>query len=133
MNELNKPPAFLIGQTLTQLESLQSPRLSRFRGRQLFDWLYSKQVDNYEKMSNLSHNFREHLKEIPIHPLKIINENISRTKKTQKYLFQLSSGKLIESVLMKEGKRVTACLSTQVGCAVDCGFCATAKMGLYKI
>ena len=59
-------------------------------------------------MSNLSLNFRQQLKEIPIHPLKIINENISKTKKTQKYLFQLSSGKLIESVLMKEGKRVTA-------------------------
>ena len=133
MNELKKPPAFLIGQTLTQLESFAiSLGCQRFRGRQLFDWLYSKQVDNYDKMSNLSHNFREHLKEIPIHPLKIINENISRTKKTQKYLFQLSSGKLIESVLMKEGKRVTACLSTQVGCAVDCGFCATAKMGFIQ-
>ena len=133
MNELNKPPAFLIGQTLSQLESYAiSLGCQRFRGRQLFDWLYSKQVDNYNKMSNLSHNFREQLKKISIHPLKIINKNISRTKKTQKYLFQLSSGKLIESVLMKEGKRVTACLSTQVGCAVDCGFCATAKMGFIQ-
>ena len=130
MNELKRLPAFLIGQTLTQLESFAiSLGCQRFRGRQLFDWLYSKQVDNYDKMSNLSHNFREQIKEIPIHPLKIINENIS---KTQKYLFQLSSGKLIEAVLMKEGKRVTACLSTQVGCAVDCGFCATAKMGFIQ-
>ena len=133
MNELKKPPAFLIGQSLPQLESFAiSLGCQRFRGRQLFDWLYSKQVDNYDKMSNLSHNFREQIKEIPIHPLKIINENISKTKKTQKYLFQLSSGKLIEAVLMKEGKRVTACLSTQVGCAVDCGFCATAKMGFIQ-
>ena len=86
MNELNKPPAFLIGETLTQLESFAiSLGYQRFRGRQLFDWLYSKQVDDYDKMSNLSYNFREQLKEIPIHPLKIINENISRTKKTQKY------------------------------------------------
>ena len=54
MNELNKPPAFLIGQTLTQLESFAiSLGCQMFRGRQLFDWLYSKQVDNYEKMSNL--------------------------------------------------------------------------------
>ena len=133
MNELNKPPAFLIGQTLTQLESFAiSLGCQGFRGRQLFDWLYSKQVDDYDKMSNLSSNFREQLKKITIHPLKIINKNISSTKKTQKYLFQLSSGKLIESVLMKEGKRVTACLSTQVGCAVDCGFCATAKMGFIQ-
>ena len=49
MNELNKPPAFLIGQTLTQLESFAiSLGCQRFRGRQLFDWLYSKQVDDYE-------------------------------------------------------------------------------------
>ena len=100
MNELSKPPVFLIGQTLSQLESFAiSLGCQEFRGRQLFDWLYSKQVDDYDKMSNLSHNFREHLKEIPIQPLKIINKNISSTKKTQKYLFQLSSGKLIESVL----------------------------------
>ena len=59
-------------------------------------------------------------------------DNDILTKKTQKYLFQLSSGKLIESVLMKEDKRVTACLSTQVGCAVDCDFCATAKMGFVQ-
>ena len=85
MNELNKPPAFLIGQTLTQLESFAiSLGCKGFRGRQLFDWLYSKQVDDYDKMSNLSSNFREQLKKITIHPLKIINKNISMTKKTQK-------------------------------------------------
>ena len=90
---------------MTQLESFAiSLGCKGFRGRQLFDWLYSKQVDDYDKMSNLSSNFREQLKKITIHPLKIINKNISMTKKTQKYLFQLSSGKLIESVLMKEGR-----------------------------
>ena len=133
MNELSKPPVFLIGQTLSQLESFAiSLGCQEFRGRQLFDWLYSKQVDDYDKMSNLSINFREQLKEIDVHPLKLMNKNISSSKKTQKYLFQLNNGKLIESVLMKEGERVTACLSTQVGCAVDCDFCATAKMGFVQ-
>ncbi len=133
MNELSKPPVFLIGQTLSQLESFAiSLGCQEFRGRQLFDWLYSKQVDDYDKMSNLSINFREQLKEIDVHPLKLMNKNISSSKKTQKYLFQLNNGKLIESVLMKQGERVTACLSTQVGCAVDCDFCATAKMGFVQ-
>ena len=133
MNELSKPPVFLIGQTLSQLESFAiSLGCQEFRGRQLFDWLYSKQVDDYDKMSNLPINFREQLKEIDVHPLRLINKNISISKKTQKYLFQLNNGKLIESVLMKEGERVTACLSTQVGCAVDCDFCATAKMGFVQ-
>ena len=133
MNELSKPPVFLIGQTLSQLESFAiSLGCQEFRGRQLFDWLYSKQVDDYDKMSNLPINFREQLKEIDVHPLRLINKNISISKKTQKYLFQLNNGKLIESVLMKEGERVTVCLSTQVGCAVDCDFCATAKMGFVQ-
>ena len=133
MNELSKSPVFLIGQTLSQLESFAiSLGCQEFRGRQLFDWLYSKQVDDYDKMSNLSINFREQLKEIDVHPLKLMNKNISSSKKTQKYLFQLNNGQLIESVLMKEGERVTACLSTQVGCAVDCDFCATAKMGFVQ-
>ena len=82
MNELNKPPAFMIGQTLTQLESFAvSLGGQGFRGRQLFDWRYSKQVDDYDKMSNLSINFREQLKEIDVHPLKIMNKNISSSKK----------------------------------------------------
>ena len=133
MNELSNPPVFLIGQTLSQLESLAIfLGCQEFRGRQLFDWLYSKQVDDYDKMSNLSINFREKLKEINVHPLKLMNKNISSSKNTQKYLFQLNNGQLIESVLMKEGERVTACLSTQVGCAVDCDFCATAKMGFVQ-
>ena len=62
MNKLNKPPLFLIGQTLTQLESYAvSLGCQSFRGRQLFDWLYSKQVDDYDMMSNLSYNFREQI------------------------------------------------------------------------
>ena len=126
-------PSFLIGQTLEELGSLAiSLETEEFRGRQLFDWIYSKQVDDYENMSNLPIAFREKLTEIPIHPLKLINKDTSSSKKTKKYLFALKNGQMIESVLMMDGQRITVCLSTQVGCAVDCDFCATAKMGFVQ-
>tara|TARA_B100001250_G_scaffold82023_1_gene67689 strand:- start:5192 stop:6241 length:1050 start_codon:yes stop_codon:yes gene_type:complete len=103
-----------------------------FRGRQLFDWIYRKNVYNYSEMSDLPLSLREKIAEIPIHPLKMVNNDMSTSKQTQKYLFELESGEKIESVLMIDGKRVTICLSTQVGCAVDCDFCATGKMGFIQ-
>ena len=103
-----------------------------FRGRQLFDWIYRKNVYDYSEMSDLPISLREKLSDIPLHPLKMVNNDVSTSKQTQKYLFELESGEKIESVLMVDGKRVTICLSTQVGCAVDCDFCATGKMGFIQ-
>ena len=103
-----------------------------FRGRQLFDWIYRKNVYDYPEMSDLPISLREKLSDIPLHPLKMVNNDVSTSKQTQKYLFELESGEKIESVLMVDGKRVTICLSTQVGCAVDCDFCATGKMGFIQ-
>jgi len=129
---MNSYPS-LIGKKLEDLEALVlSLGTEKFRGMQLFEWLYSKKVDDYEKMSNLPIALREKLKDFSIHPLMLINKDISNSKQTKKYLFALANGNMIESVLMKEGKRVTVCLSTQVGCAVDCDFCATAKMGFIQ-
>jgi len=123
----------LIGKSMEDLESFsQSLGEELFRGRQLFDWIYRKNVYNYSEMSDLPIYFREKLSGIPLHPLRMLNNHVSDSKQTQKYLFELESGEMIESVLMIDGKRVTVCLSTQVGCAVDCDFCATGKMGFIQ-
>ncbi len=123
----------LIGKSLENLESLaESLGEPKYRGRQLFDWIYRKQIDDYKKMSDLPSSFKKQLMAYPMHPLRLINLNTSKSKNTQKYLFSLKDNKMIESVLMFEGKRLTACLSTQVGCAVGCKFCATAKMGFLQ-
>ena len=103
-----------------------------FRGRQLFDWIYRKKVDDFTQMTDLPKLFQEKLKGYSLHPLKILNTNSSSSKKTQKYLLTTKKGMTIESVLMRKKNRATICLSTQVGCAVDCSFCATAKMGFVK-
>lgn len=124
---------YIIGQSIDDMESLsQSLGSKTYRGRQLFDWIYRKQEDSIANMTDLSFSFREKLKRIPIHPLKLISNNKSDIQKTQKFLFELNDGNKIESVLINNKKRITVCLSTQVGCAMDCGFCATAKMGFYK-
>ena len=123
----------LIGQTKDELKLLvQSLGHRSFRGEQLFDWLYRKQIYDYNKMSDLPISFREQLKHFTVHPLDIIHNNFSLSKQTQKFLFKLKNNKTIESVLMEENERVTVCISTQVGCAVDCDFCATAKMGFIQ-
>ena len=123
----------LIGQSVEDLENFAiSLGQSAFRGRQIFDWIYRKNIFDFNKMTDLSNPFRKKLIQIPMHPLKIINNDISSAKQTQKFLFELKNGKKIESVLMRERKRITICLSTQVGCAVDCDFCATAKMGFIQ-
>ena len=123
----------LIGHSISELESFaESLDEKPFRGRQLFDWIYRQQVDDFSKMTDLSKSFREKLNEVSVHPLKMLNREESLSKQTRKFLFEVSGGKMIESVLMEEGRRITVCLSTQVGCAVDCDFCATAKMGFVK-
>ena len=123
----------LIGQSIKDLEvfsiSLGEPP---FRGRQLFDWVYRKRVYDFGLMTDLPKSFIDLIKNIPIHPLKILNSKKSSSKSTKKYLFITQSGKMVESVLMVEKNRTTICLSTQVGCAVDCDFCATAKMGFIQ-
>ncbi len=129
-NPLYKP---VIGQSSEELENaLAAINEKPFRGRQIFDWIYKKQIYDFSKMSDLPSSLREKLKSNKVHPLKLIKGENSSTKKTKKFLFQLETGEQIESVLMKHGDRNTICLSTQVGCAVDCGFCATAKMGFIK-
>ncbi len=120
----------LIGKTKDELESFAVQLGEKaFRGRQLFDWLYRQKIYNVNQMTNLPRLFRKSLNtNSVIHPLKEISQIESETQKTQKFIFQRLDGKQIESVIIKKGDRTTVCLSTQVGCSLDCGFCATGQM-----
>ena len=105
-----------------------------FRARQLQYWLYKKNADNFEKMSNLSKNFRNKLQDIAIiSDIKIKQKLVSKDR-TIKYLLEYPDGNVVETVLMSFDKRpnLTACVSTQVGCAVGCTFCATGKRGFIR-
>ena len=124
----------LVGMSKTQLESFAvSLGEQSYRGRQLFDWLYHQKKDTIDEMTDLPARFRNQVKNSAIvHPLIQVAQSDSGSKRTKKFLFQLQNGNQIESVLMKDGSRNTICLSTQVGCAVNCDFCATATMGFVQ-
>ncbi len=118
-------------------EELQkSPLFSKekaFRVKQIAQWIYTKLEFDFENMTNLSKEFRSRLKEnSKVIVLKKVGENIS-SDGTKKYVFKLSDGLFVESVLipMNEGK-YTFCISSQVGCAMGCKFCKTATMGFIR-
>ncbi len=106
---------------------------SAFRGSQLYEWMYRHGVDTIEEMSNLSQSFREKLSEnCSIQTLHVDRTNPSQIDQSVKLLFRTLDQQFIETVSMVDGNRHTVCLSSQVGCALDCRFCATGEMGLTR-
>ncbi len=103
--------------------------MPKFVGKQLADWLYAKGVTDFSEMVNISKKNREWLEA----NYQIGRETPSKSRKsadgTIKYLFQVASGQAIESVYIPDRDRATLCVSSQVGCKMNCYFCATGKMG----
>ncbi len=105
----------------------------RFRAAQLFSWLYDKNVDSFDEMTNFSKALRTRLnQEAALTRLQLVRQQNSHKDASVKFLFQLEDGQAVESVLMQTSERRTLCISTQVGCAIDCKFCATGMMGLKR-
>ncbi len=99
-----------------------------FRAKQVFEWLWQKGVVSFDEMTNLSKIDRQMLGEhFVINSLMLKDEQRSRDG-TIKCAFELHDGHLVESVLIPSAGRFTACISTQVGCQLNCSFCATAKI-----
>ncbi|MBO8155289.1 MAG: 23S rRNA (adenine(2503)-C(2))-methyltransferase RlmN [Bacillaceae bacterium] len=103
-----------------------------FRASQIYEWLYVKRVDSFEKMTNLPKGFREKLKDsFSITTLKTIVQQTSKDG-TIKFLFELVDGYSIETVLMKHNYGYSVCVTTQVGCRIGCTFCASTLGGLKR-
>ena len=101
----------------------------KFRAKQIFKWLYDG-AETYDEMTNIPKNLKEKLsKEFSVNNLKIEQKFISCIDETRRYLLQLDDGNFIESVLMKYHHGYTICVSTQVGCAMGCAFCASTRGG----
>ena len=106
-----------------------------FRSKQIWKWIWQKNVSDFSQMTDLSKKLRDRLEQdFEFRPLEIFSYQQSPTDKTIKYTFRLYDNSLIEGVLIpsRGGERVTACISTQVGCALACAFCATGTMGLKR-
>jgi len=105
----------------------------KYKARQLFKWIYDKGLTDFREMSDLSKTFRSKLEgKASVGSLQKLKSLKSGDGTCEKFLFQLKDKERIESVVIKEKKRITLCISTQVGCALGCLFCATGKMGFKR-
>ncbi|MDY3282396.1 23S rRNA (adenine(2503)-C(2))-methyltransferase RlmN [Dysosmobacter sp.] len=118
--------------SMTQEEmtaSLKALGEPAFRGKQIFTWLH-RGATSFDEMSNLSKALREKLKgEYLLTPPRVARKQVSRLDGTIKYLWELSDGNCIESVLMQYHHGNTVCISSQVGCRMGCAFCASTVAG----
>lgn len=105
----------------------------KFRGKQIFQWIHGQTVQDFGEMTNLPKTLQTQLKNEFGKPLPL-NLAITRVSQdgTEKYLFALADEATIETVLIPEGDRRTLCVSSQVGCAMNCSFCATGKSGYLR-
>lgn len=119
--------SFRLEELQDYLVEIEEPK---FRAKQIFNWMYDNLVEDFGEMKNLPAELREKLKNLTeLNSLKLLSQQGSETTETIKYLFETYDGKKIESVIIPENERRTLCISTQVGCPLDCKFCATGLMG----
>lgn len=112
------------------LETLGEPP---YRAEQVWTWLYVHLADSFDQMTSLPKSLRERLADkATIQLLETVESARSADGQTRKDLLRLPDGETIEAVLMRYERRRTACLSTQVGCAMGCPFCATGQMGFSR-
>ncbi|KAA3623913.1 MAG: 23S rRNA (adenine(2503)-C(2))-methyltransferase RlmN, partial [Flavobacterium sp.] len=100
----------------------------KFRGDQVYEWLWNKGIHSFEDMTNISKTTRAQLEEhFVINHIEV--DSIQKSNDgTIKNAVKLHDGLIVESVLISTSSRTTACVSSQVGCSLDCKFCATARL-----
>ena len=115
------------------LELAAALEIKPFQARQILRWIHQKQVFDFEAMTDLPKALRERLAQeytaLHVQPAEI--QRCERTG-TKKILFRLHDGETVESVLLRDGQRVTLCLSSQAGCPLKCAFCATGQAGFSR-
>jgi len=126
----------LTGYTVEELRLFAASHGEKpYRGDQLFGWIHQKQAASFAEMTDISASFRSSLSETAtLRTLTTLREATS-SDGTRKFALRLDDGAIIESVLIPAGvdrKRLTLCVSTQVGCPLDCAFCATGTMGFTR-
>ena len=119
---------YLLGMTIEQLQDVVAEEgMPRFTAKQIADWIYKKRVDSIDKMSNLSAKNREKLAASYEVGIKPPVEAARSVDGTVKYLYATSDNRYVEAVYIPDGDRATLCVSSQVGCKMNCLFCMTGK------
>jgi len=106
--------------------------LPPFRGRQIFQWIHQRGVSSFTEMTSLSTDLRANLATRAVIPEPELDSRQVSSDGTTKFLLRLGDGRRIEAVYIPDTPAQTFCISTQVGCAMACGFCLTGKMGLLR-
>ncbi len=120
----------LLGKTLEELKQIVSDlRMPIFTAKQISDWLYKKKITGIDEMSNLSNQNREKLKERFIVGVETPTQKQESKDGTIKYLFNTTTGHSVETVYIPDDDRATLCVSSQIGCKMNCLFCMTGKQG----
>ncbi|RLT01500.1 MAG: 23S rRNA (adenine(2503)-C(2))-methyltransferase RlmN [Planctomycetota bacterium] len=118
-----------LDQLTTWLASVGQPR---FRAGQIRRWLVQRRIESFAQMTDLPIELRTHLAtEFRFSPFEVVKHQISQDE-TEKLLLRLQDGELVECVLMRDPDRRTVCISTQVGCAMGCVFCASGLLGVKR-
>jgi len=110
------------------LEACEQLGEKKFRAQQLWEWLWQKSAHSFDEMTNLSKEFRQKLQTTFSFNTLTIAKSQKSSDGTLKYALKLNDGFLVEGVLIPTSDRVTACISSQVGCSLSCTFCATGFM-----
>jgi 23S rRNA (adenine2503-C2)-methyltransferase len=128
------PKADILSLTRAELGAeMKAAGFPAYRAGQLYSWLYKQGVTDLAKMTNIPRAMRAYLEEARLtSPVSLARESRSKLDETVKFLIALRDGKKVETVLMRERGKATVCVSTQVGCALGCAFCATGRMGLER-
>ena len=133
MNSTTFKKTNILGKTLPEMEELlvnlgQKP----YRAKQILKWIHQRGISNFYDMTDLSKELRSVMKDnFVIEAPNISYEELSEDG-TKKWILDVGNQDSIEMVLIPEGKRVTLCVSSQVGCAINCSFCATGKQGFSR-
>ena len=125
----------IVGKNIEELEQFMLANdQSKFRAKQVYNWVYLKSVKTFDDMTDLPLSARELLKEKAVLSSVSVKDKQVSKDGTMKFLFELKDGSFAEAVLMRFDNRanLTACISTQVGCPMGCTFCATAKLGFVR-
>lgn len=122
----------IVGMDLAEMKAMLGPALPAFRSRQLYEAVYKNRVSSIDDISNFPKDLRASLGQSHSLALPEVQSRFDSVDGTQRYLLKLEDGKTVETVLMPEGERYTFCISSQVGCPVNCQFCLTALMGLER-
>ena len=125
---MGQVPQALVGMEVADIAAALGPEHPRFRARQIYEAVYRQRVTDLHNVSTLPKLLRS---ELPL-GLPEVERVFNAADGTRRYLLKLADGKTVETVWMPEGERSTLCISTQVGCPVDCKFCLTALLGLER-